>query len=232
MFSAKHSHCRKKGVICRGTEHLPNIVDCCSRCEKVIWPFPFLFSLFGLGFVFLVSVFGKEPRVPFSYNFRVVFSLVPPKSPFFKIHFVSSSWSSSFSFVSLSKFHLCLLSLNQPLLREPCCFFLLLYLSLSFLIPFLIFAFFLQTMSLTSPFQTQVAFIFGCLVLLLLFWLFLFSFFVFLLRVCFVDFVYFRFFCCVCCFPFRLSKRCFPCNSGVSWRAVGSEHVFQLCVWI
>ena len=26
----------RKGVSCRGIEHLPNIVDCCSRCKEVI----------------------------------------------------------------------------------------------------------------------------------------------------------------------------------------------------
>ena len=71
--------------------------------------------------------------------------------------------------------------------------------------------------SLTSPFQTQVAFIFGCLVLLL----FCFDY------LCLCYQLVFCCFGCVCCL---MKKHCFLSNSSVSWCILGSKVVFQLYV--
>ena len=83
VFSAKNSTCRINGVSCTKTEHLPNVVGCCSRCEKVFSTLPFLF-FGGFGFCFLVLLLAKSPQKCFC-NLRGFFLDCSLKSPFFKI---------------------------------------------------------------------------------------------------------------------------------------------------
>ena len=59
---AKHNNCRKKGVSCIGTEHLPKIVGGLFKMRKGVSN-PSFFLGGGVGFVFLVSVLSGKQRI-------------------------------------------------------------------------------------------------------------------------------------------------------------------------
>ena len=211
VFS-KHSNYRGKGVSCTGTENLPKIVGRCSRCKSA---FNSLFLLFfGLVFIFLVSVFCKEPKRHLSCNLKGFFLTYSPHRPVFKIllflFFVF--------FFLLTSFQNCIFvffpfSSSTPFGRTFC-FLHLLYLSF----PFPFFkknASFLQTNFPDILFQTQVAFIFGCLVLVLL--VVCFGFVVLVVSVVLLS---------------NYEKCCLACNFGVFWCNVGSKPVLQFRCWI
>ena len=138
-----------------------------------------------------------DPK-PVSCAFCGFFLFCSPKSPFFKILlFFFLVFFFLFSFClpsqnSIFAFHF----LHRPLLRKHYCFLFCSFVLCCF--PFLSYLLLLsfQPISLTSHFQTQVAFIFGCLVLLFLFWLFVFLFYVLLLFVFFVGICVVAVVCC------------------------------------
>ena len=156
---------------------------------------------FGSSFWFFILSWRRQKR-PCSCNLEVL-SLVQQQALSSKSFFsscLSSSNSSSSSYYSsyysyyfhilvfsLWKFNLCFFFfsfLRQPLLRKHSFFGLAVsFFCVSPLFFYLLLI--LKQTSLKSPLQTQIAFIFGCFVLLLLFCFFVFWLFVFMLSVCF-----------------------------------------------